>query len=127
MALHKGIDVTVFTIGGETLVGILNNADYESNVATEDGASINELSEDPEPVGRSRRITGEANVDDEAAFIALIEGASPIVTFSFNSGANTYAGNGVLSQVTHRTRKRALQTETFTIMVKGTPTITAPG
>lgn len=126
MALHKGVDVTVFTIGGETLVGIINNADYETNVATEDGGSINEISEDPEPVGRSRRITGEANIDDEAAFVALCEAASPIVTFSFNTGANTYAGSGVLSQVTHRTRKRALQTETFTIMVKGTPTITAP-
>lgn len=125
MAKLKGVEATVFTMGGTSLIGVLTEISVQANVGDEDGSAINEIDEDPEPVSRSRQITGTALVEDVPNFIAACEGVNPVVTFSYNSGGMTYAGSALISQVTHSTRRKALQTESFTLKVKGKPTMTA--
>lgn len=124
MAKLKGVDVSVFDINSNHFVGVLVNAQIQSSIGDEDGAAINEIDEDPEPVSRTRQITGDAQVDDYPRFMGVIESNNPVVTFSYNTLGATYAGTGLLSQVTHSTRRKALQTESFTIKVKGSPTVT---
>lgn len=126
MALKRSLDVTVFTVGGQALIGVLTDCTVESSVLDEDAASVNEIDEDPEPVARQRRITGTALVDTAAKLMQIIEGANPVVAFTFTTGANSYTGNALVSRVSHGTPRKRLPTETFELKVKGVLTVTAP-
>lgn len=130
MAKLKGESCSIFTVGPTLtpvdLVDVLQNVEYEISIGDEDGSGVNEVSEDPEPVSRARVITGECLVEDEAHLVQLAESANPVVAFSLETGGNTYAGTGLLTRAAHSVRRKALQRSTFTIKVKGTPTVTAP-
>jgi hypothetical protein len=126
MGKLTGLSVTLFTIGGQALVGALEEATYEITNLDEDGSGVNEASEEPELVGRQRRITGTAMVDTVAALITIAESSNPTVAFSFNSGGMLYSGTLLVTTVGHQVRRKSLQKQQFTMKVYGTPTVTAP-
>ena len=120
----KGTDVTVFTLGGTAMIGVLHDCDIEMKVGSENAATIGQISENPQPVSRARRITGTAGVDSAVKLAAAIEGNNPSVSFTVNTGSAIYSGNALLTQVTHRNGRGKLQEETFEMLVQGDWTVT---
>lgn len=103
-----------------------NSFTITSSIETEDGSCVNEASEEPVAMARARTISGEGLVDDEALWMQLIEAADPVLTLAITTGANAYAGSGILVSATHGVARRQLQTQSFEIRIIGTLTVTAP-
>lgn len=120
----KGFDVSIFSLDGTVLLGELQDCTVTSTIGDEDGSSINEISEDPEPVSRMRTITGNMLVEDAPALMLIIESADPVVTIAYSPGGVNYAASALLTQTAHQAKRKALQTESFTLKIKGTPTLT---
>lgn len=125
MAL-TGLDVTLFSLGGTAMVGMLENATLEVTNATEDAAGVNERWAENTIVGSNWRIEGELNVATVAGILteAVGDGA---VSVAFETGGNDYTGNGVVETASHQVNRRSLQKQRVSIQGNGALTVTAPG
>ena len=121
----KGTDVSVYTLGGTALIAELENAEVIVENQTEDGSGVNEPWSEMEIVGKSWRVEYEGHIGTVAALIAEAadDGA---VTVAITTGANQYAGNGVVRTANHQTNRRSLQKQRCTIEGVGALTVTAP-
>jgi hypothetical protein len=121
----KGTDVSVYTLGGTSLLAELENAEVLVENQTEDGSGVNEPWSEAEIVGKSWRIEYEGHIATVAALMseAADDGA---VTVAITTGANQYAGNGIVRTASHQTNRRSLQKQRVTIEGAGALTITAP-
>ena len=126
MAKLKGVSVSVFTLGGASLVGVLTDSTVSIDIAEEDGSGVNEFWGESEATGGDWQITGTALVEDVASLMTLAIAANT-VTISYNTGGNTYAGTGLITQAGHQIKRKALQTQSFTIKGKGILVATGPG
>ena len=120
----KGSDCTIFSLGGESLLGELQEVTYQATIGDEDGSAINEISEDPEAISRMRQINGTAFVEDVPTFVAIAESSNPVITFNMNLGGLIYSGTALITQAEHQVRRKALQQQRFTLKIKKTPTVT---
>ena len=122
----SGLAVTVFTVDGQSILGTLQSADFEITNETEDTSGVADRWGEPIVVGSDWRIEGEMQFTASATLAALAAGNDVAVAVSFNTGGNLYEGNAILARAGHRVGKRAVQTQTVTLMGTGAPTVTAP-
>lgn len=117
-----GYDVSVFTLGGVSYLGLLENAELFVENQTEDGSGVNERWGDPEIVGSNWRFEGENHIETLASIVSEAIGDG-LLTFVWNSGANTYTGNVLITTASHQGNRRAMQKERWTAQGKSTPVV----
>ncbi len=125
-ARRSGLNVSVFTLDGTSLLCELEDATVSVEVQDEDGRGV--CDEWSYAFSISRAWTIEANLFVAAAGALGVADAagSNSVAVVFNTGANTYTGNGVITQSQHSVSKGALQKYSITIKGYGALTVTAP-
>ena len=125
MAKLKGVSVSVFTVGGANLAGELTDSTISIDISEEDGSGINEFWGESEATGGDWQLTGTALVEDVARLMALAIAANT-VTITYNTGGNAYTGTGIITQSGHQIKRKALQTQSFTVKGKGVLVATPP-
>lgn len=114
-----GVNVSVFTLGGNALVGELTNATMEMNVATAESKGVADWWNDPQAVGAALRITGELQASGTIALMGTAATTNPVVSFTATTSARTYTGTAVISSIAHRVEREGLQTYNVTLDSKG--------
>lgn len=115
-----GLDVSVFSLGGSSYLYDLDNATLSIEVETEDARGVGDLWSHSWSTSKSWGLDAELFVATSATLVA---DADQLVTVSFNTGANTYTGNGVLKSTSHSVGKSGLQKQSIKIEGQGALTI----
>lgn len=126
MARIPASALTVFTLGGDSMVCHAEECVINSSIESEDGSCINEVGAEPVAMGRARSISAQGLVDDEAVFMQLIEASNPVVTVAVTSGANTYSGSALITSASHTIARRQLQRQSIELQIIGALSVTAP-
>lgn len=119
-----GVNVSVFTLGGNALVGELTNATMEMTTATTDTKGVSDWWADPQAVGASFRITGELQASGTLALMGTAATTNPVVAFTATTSARSYSGTAVISSIAHRIERENVQTYSITLDSKGTVLVT---
>lgn len=115
-ARKVALDVSVFTIGGVDLLCDVENFNVRREVREVDAGGICDQDEFPYAVRQGWTAEGDLFV---AASAPLMADADAQVTFTANTGANTYSGTGLLTTRDHSVTRDGLQKVTFTIRGQG--------
>ncbi len=113
-----GGDVSVFTLGGSAFVGDMINATHEIEIKTAEGKGVADTDDYPVPVGRRLTITGELMVAGSVNLMGTANSSLPTITFSSTTGAGTYSGTAVITNISHKVEREGLQTFNVTLVSK---------
>lgn len=125
-ARRSGLNVSVFTLDGTSLLCELEDASLSVEVQDEDGRGVCDEWSYAFSISRSWTL--------EATMFASADGALGVadaadqnsVAVVFNTGANTYTGNGIITQAQHQVSKGSLQKWSVTIKGYGPLSVTTP-
>lgn len=100
--LH-GLDISVWTVGGQSFIGHVQNATIEMEVETQESRAVQDDYAYPKAKHKSWRCTGTYVVDTTGLTYPadLQTKFGTTVAISFNTGAGTYTGNGILRRISH--------------------------
>lgn len=122
---HIGADVTVWSLGGNTLIGSLKKATLTYNVTEQEGKAVNDTDDYPVGTGRGLEISGEMMLQGSALFMGSINASGqPVVAYSATTGAGTYAGTALLRQVDHTFEVDGIQMMNVRLKSRGAHTVT---
>lgn len=105
-----------FTLGGSAYVGDLVNCTCEVEVKTAEGKGVLETDDYPVEVGRRLTITGQLEVSGTVALMGTANSSTPRLSFSVDTGAGTYAGTAVLTNISHKWNREEIQTFDVTLV-----------
>ena len=114
-----GLDVSVFTVGGNAYLGNLDNATLTVTVDTEEAKGISDQWNYPWATARGWSIEADTFVATTAPTLLDAATGDALVTIAFTSGAGTYSGQGIIKTASHSTGNKQLQKEKFTIEGQG--------
>lgn len=114
-----GLSVSVFTLGGTDLKCSLDNASLSIEVEQEDARGVCDEWSFAWATSKSWSIDAELFVEATAPLMADMISGDALVTVTFNSGANTYTGNGLLTSGSHSVGKSGLQKVSIKIQGQG--------
>jgi hypothetical protein len=120
--MKMAADISVWSLGGNSFLGEMENAELIIDNVLEDGSGINERWTDMELAGSSWRVEGEAHVDTIASIVAEAAGDA-ILTLSIDTDAGAYTGTGILRTASHQHNRRTAQKQRFTLEGKGALTV----
>ncbi len=120
-----GLQVSVFSLTDDYLCD-LESATLEVTVSSEDARGVCDEWSHMWAMSRAWKITAEIFVSDAADLLGVAADTAQ-VTVNFNSGANTYAGTGLITSASHSVDRSSLQKVSVTIEGQGELTVTAPG
>jgi hypothetical protein len=118
-ARKSGLNVSVFSVGGTEYLCDLDNASLSVEVEQEDARGVCDEWAFAWATSKSWSIDAELFVSTVAALMTDIIGGDALVTVSFNSGANTYTGTGLLTSGSHSAGKSGLQKLSIKIQGQG--------
>lgn len=116
----SGLDVSVFSLGGTDYYCDLDNATLTIEVEHEDARGVCDDWSFAWATSKSWSLDAELFV---AATAPLMADADSLVTISFNSGANTYSGTGLITSASHSAGKSGLQKVSVKIAGQGALTV----
>lgn len=116
----SGLDVSVFTLGGSDYLCDLDNASLSVEVEHEDARGVCDEWSFAWATSKSWSLDAELFVASAAALVTDMISGDSIVTVSFNTGANTYTGTGLLTSASHSAGKSGLQKVSVKIQGQGT-------
>ena len=114
-----GLNVSVFTIGGIDYLCDLDNATISVDVTDEDARGVCDAWSYAWATSKAWKIEAEIFVPATAALINDMVSGDSLVTVAFNTGANSYTGNGLLKTGSHSAGKSGLQKMNVTISGQG--------
>jgi hypothetical protein len=122
---RRGIDISIFTLDGTSLLCELEEAEITVEADTEDASGACDEWKYAWANKRSWTLSYKGFVPASARGI-LDAASNSNVTVVFNTGANTYNGVGLMKTASHSVSKSSLQRESISIEGQGELTITAP-
>lgn len=115
---------SVFTLGGTTWVGDLEQCTISMEVKTAEGKGVTDTDDFPIATGRAMTIDGSLMVSGSVTLAGTVNSANPALSFSVNTGANTYGGTAVITKLDHKWSREDLQKYDITLKSQGTVSIT---
>lgn len=114
-----GLNISVFSLGGTDYLCDLDNATLSVEVESEDARGVCDEWSFAWATSKSWSIDAELFVTAAASLVTDMISGDSIVTVSFNSGANTYTGTGLLTSGSHSAGKSGLQKLSVKIQGQG--------
>lgn len=125
-AAQIGTDVTVFTLAGNALVGVLHDAEITIQVKEVEAKGVADTDDWPQHVGRSTTIRGNMEIADggSAVLMGTANSSNPAVSYSITTGAGTYSGTALITSIGHRFERDNIQMHPVEMKVRGTHSVT---
>lgn len=117
-----GLNVSVFNLSGDYLHD-MENCTLSTEVHATEAKGLADEYDYPWATGRAVTLEADVFVSTSAALLTLAATGTAQVSISYNSGGNTYSGQGLITSVNHSNTRDGLQTQKVTIKFQGAPTI----
>lgn len=118
-ARKTGINVSVFSLGGDSYLCDLEDATLTITSQTEDARGVCDEDSYAWAISRGWELQASIFVASTASLMADVAEGDGQVTVSFNTGANTYTGTGLITNASHSVSKGGLQKMSVTISGQG--------
>jgi hypothetical protein len=113
-----GVNVSVFTIGGQVYIGDLMDASITLNTVTDESKAVKDAWSIPTAYKRNYSIDGTVAVNTSAATVMTKFLTGTQVAFTYTTGDGTYTGNALITKCDHKLTK-GLQTFQVTLAGQG--------
>lgn len=120
-----GLNASIFNPISQTLIGDLMNIEFSTENRTQEGRGIADIDDWPVLVSAGSRLTATLLVPSTVGTIGLMGTAlsvNPAGTVLLVTGAGSYSGTVVISEITHTINRDELQQYNITLLFRGHPT-----
>lgn len=125
-ARRSGLNVSVWSLDGTSLLCNLEDATVTVDVQDEDGRGVCDSWSYSFAISRAWTIEATMFVDEFGANAVADAANANTVVVVFNTGANNYTGTGTITQAQHLVSNGGLQKQSVTIKGYGALTVTPP-
>lgn len=122
---QTALDWTTVNIFGTDYIALATSIKFTADIKTAEGKGIADIDAWPVLAGRENSVSLDLMVPKPgtASLMGTAQSANPSGTISLNSGANTYSGSAVLTNVGHTVERDGIQMQSVTLGIRGSVTV----